>query len=73
MTTNPAQPTKTVTILKCDGEFRVPCPSGREEGAYYTTDREDALDTACRVWRHDPAFIHFKVRTVAEWPKYARA
>ena len=36
----------TVTI-KWDGEeYRVPSADGREEGACYTDDREDAIGTA---------------------------
>lgn len=35
-----------LTVTKRDGEFRVNYPNGKEETAYYTTDAEDAINTA---------------------------
>ena len=41
----------TVTI-KFDGEeYRVPHPEGTEAAAYYTDDKQDALDTFTVMWR----------------------
>jgi len=53
-------------------EYRVPAPSGKESGAYYTSDLEDAKDTLISSWAAagievNPAEI--KVKRVSEWPK----
>ena len=39
---------RRVVIIRFDdtGEHRVPGPSGTEAEAYYTDDRQDAIDTA---------------------------
>ena len=66
-------PPLRVTISKCDGEYRVPAPDGREAGAYYTDDRRDAADTALAMWQ--PADIrHFQItfKTVARFPRSNR-
>ena len=31
-------------------EYRVPGPAGTEAQAYYTDDRDDAIDTALVIW-----------------------
>ncbi len=53
--------TRTVKI-KFDGqEYRVPAVDGKEEGAYYTDDREDALGTAKNfIWKDEKA-TSFKI------------
>jgi hypothetical protein len=45
-------------------EHRVPAPDGREAGAYYTDDRDDAEATAQAM--HGQG-IKLKVRTVEYW------
>ena len=47
-----------------DGEYRIPAPDGGEAGAAYTSDKEDALDTARAM--HGDAItivIHEEVET----------
>jgi len=41
---------KQVIIKKCDGEYRVPSLDGKELGSYYTFDKEDAEQTARRMY-----------------------
>lgn len=63
---------KVVTIEKSlDGEYRVPAEDGYENGAYYTDDREDAIDTAIHIYG---ANAQIKFRSVREFygPKYNR-
>ena len=36
-----------VTIRRREGEYRVPGPNKTEAQAYYTDDRQDAINTAC--------------------------
>lgn len=39
-------------IVTFDGdEYRVPAPDGREAGAYYTDDLDDALGTLRMIWK----------------------
>lgn len=47
------------------GEYRVPAPDGREEGASYTDDKQDAIDTAKAMYKGKEIKIAF--RTVAEF------
>ena len=37
---------KTITITKNYNEYRVPGKKGTEASAYYTDDKEDAIETA---------------------------
>lgn len=39
----------TITFDGCD--YRVPSPEGGEAGAYYTDDKQDAIDTAYYMHR----------------------
>jgi hypothetical protein len=55
-----------VTIEKSqDGEFRVPAQDGFENGAYYTTDRKDAISTCVSMYKPNTPVITF--RTVTEF------
>jgi hypothetical protein len=55
---NPGGDSKTVRITKKDGEYRVPGPARTEAQAYYTTDRDDAMDTALDMWKgHDITIV----------------
>jgi hypothetical protein len=54
----------SVTIEKSQGEFRVPAEDGYEDGAYYTSDKEDAIGTAKKVFGNDVAI---KFRSVSEF------
>ena len=58
-------PTK-ITISKCDGEFRVPAPNGKEAGAYYTDDKEDAIASAKAMYKNDE--LKTVVKACAEFP-----
>ena len=54
--------THNVTIKKLadwGDEYRVPSPDGTEAGAYYTDDKEDAINTA-RVMHGDDIVILFR-------------
>lgn len=56
---------KTIIITRNgDGEYRIPSKDGREAGAYYTGDKEDALATARAIWGERS----FKVKTVETHP-----
>lgn len=44
------QPKKPVTIRRKNGEWRVPSPDGKEEGAYYTDNKLDAYNTALSMY-----------------------
>lgn len=57
---------KVIIIKKCDGEYRVPSPDGREAGAYYTCDREDAENTALHMHAADWRTTIIKFRSVKE-------
>lgn len=52
----------TVWIVKdpSTGEFRVPAPNGKESGAYYTDDKEDAMSTAEDMYKNESVIIRFK-------------
>jgi hypothetical protein len=44
-------------------EYRVPSPDGTEGGAYYTTDRDDAIDTAHDMYKragHKKIMVRFR-------------
>lgn len=47
-------------ITKTDGEYRVPGPDGREETAYYTDDRKDAIGTAVVMYKSRDINIRFR-------------
>lgn len=49
-------------------EYRVPAPNGKERGAYYTNDRDDAEGTA-RLMYAGCGPHSFKIVRVTEWPK----
>jgi len=55
-------------LIAYDGiEYRVPGPDGREETAYYTDDKEDALGIAAREYGEDILNnIKFK-RVSSDW------
>ena len=46
-----------VNILAWAGEYRVPCPNGTEQGAYYTDDWEDAVKAATSMYSFSPLTI----------------
>jgi hypothetical protein len=46
-------------------EYRVPSPDGREAGAYYTNDKQDAIGTALHMYRGIACHITFRGRVVA--------
>lgn len=51
-----------VVWIKTDGyEYRVPSPDGRDEAAYFTTDKEDAIVTAKEMHGSE---IGIKMRSV---------
>lgn len=56
----------TITIEKdsSTGEFRVPAEDGYEDGAYYTDDKKDAIDT-CKT-RYGKVCV-IKFRSVPEF------
>ena len=54
----------SVTIEKSQGEFRVPAKDGYEDGACYTEDKQDAIDTAKHIWGSD---VQIKFRSVPEF------
>jgi len=56
-----------VITVDTDNEYRVPAPDGREAGAYYTDDKDDALDTALLLWKGARAVI-FKIKKVGVHP-----
>lgn len=63
---------KTVNIyitLDDNSEYRVPAPDGREAGAYYTDDKEDAVGTARLLYKDLPGEYVFRTRRVAEHPE----
>ena len=53
-----------ITITHDDYDYRVPARDGREAGAYYTDDREDAIGTARHMWGADVAISWRKVGAV---------
>jgi len=56
---------KSITIQNnYDGEYRVPGPKGNEAQAYYTDDKQDAIDTAKKVWGND---VNIKFKKVEDW------
>lgn len=57
---------KTITIEKdsSTGEYRVPAPDGYENGATYTDDMQDAIDTAKSIYGKD---VIIKFRSVREF------
>ena len=52
-------PTVTIAYNPDYDEYRVPAPDGREEGAYYTNWKDDAVDTAKVMYGGAPT-IRFK-------------
>ncbi len=64
---------KTIVIKKdsSTGEFRVPSFDNKEAGAYYTDDKEDAIDTAKDMYKR-AGFdnIDIKFRTVKDFDMY---
>ena len=56
---------RIITIKKCDGEYRVPAPDNREEGAYYTDCKDDAKATATN-YLYKGLDVVIKFRTVSE-------
>ena len=60
--------TVKIAFIRDDMEYRVPAPNGKERGAYYTNDRDDALATARHMYAgHGPHA--FKIVRVTAWPK----
>ena len=52
----------TAIIVRFDGEeYRVPGPAATEAQAYYTNDRNDAVDTAICEHGHD---VKLRIRLV---------
>lgn len=60
----------SVTILKdsSTGEYRVPAKDGKEAGAYYTDDKQDAIDTAKMMYKDTELTVKF--RTVSDFDKF---
>jgi hypothetical protein len=57
---------KTILITRdADDEYRVPSKDGREAGAYYTNDKEDALATAKAIWGQ----VNFRIKKVESHPE----
>ena len=61
-----AKDAKSITIEKdgSTGEYRVPAQDGKEAGATYTDDKQDAIDTAKSIYGDD---VKIKFRSVAEF------
>ena len=49
-------------IIKRDEnmEYRVPAPDGREAGAYYTDDKDDAIGTVNYMYKGVKVLIQFR-------------
>lgn len=52
----------TIWILKAPstGEYRVPALNKKESGAYYTDDKEDAIETAKIMYKGKNMSFRFK-------------
>ena len=61
---------QNVIILFDGQEYRVPAPDASEAGAYYTDDREDAMDTFRAMWKDIPIEINILVHVVLEFPAH---
>jgi hypothetical protein len=59
-----AHPANTLTLRQNDGEWRVPAKDGKEDGAYYTNDRKDAVATARQM--HPGKTIRIAVKDITE-------
>ena len=59
---------KNVYITKSYDDFRVPHPKGGEGNAYYTNDKEDAINTASAMWKDHHTPVSFKIKSVQEHP-----
>ena len=59
---------KTITVTWCD-DYRVPDPSGREGPAYYTDDKDDAIDTARLMWAGATTQLAIRFRNVDQHPE----
>lgn len=51
---------------KSTKEYRVPAPNGKEAGAYYTDDRQDAVDTAKDMYKKQGS-INITFKSVEEF------
>lgn len=46
-------------------EYVVPCPEGNYNANYHTTDREDAFNTAKKMWAASNNDVFFRVRQIS--------
>jgi len=57
-----------ITITNDGYDYRVPAPDGREESAYYTDNKQDAIDTARGRFMYNCRDLKIRFRTVEEHP-----
>lgn len=63
-------PSKIRIAITYDGDdYRVPSPDGREEGAYYTGDIQDAIDTGRMFYKGMALDLDFVINEVHEHPQ----